>query len=848
MNEFVKATVTSISCSAMLINQLQAYLPPVLFESPEYYSGETIGNTNGSGWSLLSGNASISALGEGIGGGQALKIEANAAQEPLLVRDVDWNVAEKVAFIDFQIKPAADLEGSLASFHSNGTQLAFQVPVGGTSGNIWVYHGSSGEANPAQWAKTVGVFSLAASGLTASAYTRITLRHDYQRNIWDLFIGGKLAAANLAFEGRGANLENIELYGSMIGDTLIDDLTVDPTNTMFPDADKDGLPDEWETANGSNPNLYDRDHIKSGTGKSFLDHYMDSLWLGGLNGNAPLPPQGSIPPVTILGAHQPVTSLKGSMSVGGDGSMTYSMPIDIPKGTAGMEPKVSLSYSSSAGNGIAGVGWSLSGFQSINRGPASLQKDGFEGAVRFDGDDRFFFNGEKLICVSGTYGQQNSEYRTEIDSFSRFTLKGGNQNSTSSWWQVETKSGLIIILGDSNSSKIVSPLYSAPISWDVSKVSDTNGNYYSVNWTGQSSYAANNVIDRRVTSVSYTGNASGLAPYCSINFTYENRPDRSFAYHPSGLRYETNQRLKEIAVKTGSFTNHTYFLNYQTSAQTGRSVLTSMFRQHAGGHTTSPTVFDWQGANIIPNKWMKAEQIKLPSYGDSFIKVNRDITSFTETQSDSIRLEGAVGRLVAQTPAVVVASQSFVEFQFRADSLDKGAYLIVDSNNTWNSGAEFAIYIRPNTSTKSPIFHKRTVVYGAENNSQWKTYRVALQENSYSFYNLAAGNYPSLAFVNLDNSTTNGTGWSEFKNIRFGTAAQLDNNQVSAAGFPDINEIPLFSNNRNLTRGMRFMDINNDGLLDLTDYRVTDWDIVYDALTAQTDADVAGGVYLNSGD
>ncbi|MFN7342311.1 MAG: hypothetical protein ACK5TA_03135, partial [bacterium] len=190
------------------------------------------------------------------------------------------------------------------------------VPVGANSGNVWVYNGSSGATNPAQWAKTVGTFALAANGLTASDYTRITLRHDYQRNIWDLFIGGKLAAANLAFEGRGANLENIELYGSKVGDTLIDDLTVDPTNTIFPDADKDGLPDAWEAANGSNPNLYDRDNNKPGTGKSFLDHYMDSLWLGGLNGNAPLPPQGSIPPVTILGNHQPVTSLKGSMSVG----------------------------------------------------------------------------------------------------------------------------------------------------------------------------------------------------------------------------------------------------------------------------------------------------------------------------------------------------------------------------------------------------------------------------------------------------------------------------------------------------------------------------------------------------
>jgi RHS repeat-associated protein len=849
MNYFCRATLTTISCAAIWTNQLMAYLPPITFESPTYNPGDSLGLNGGTGWSLLSGNASISANGVGVGGGQALKLQANPTQEPLLVRDIDWDPVQTVAFVDLKLKPAADPEGSLASFYSNGTQLAFQVPVGANSGNVWVYNGSSGATNPAQWAKTVGTFALAANGLTASDYTRITLRHDYQRNIWDLFIGGKLAAANLAFEGRGANLENIELYGSKVGDTLIDDLTVDPTNTIFPDADKDGLPDAWEAANGSNPNLYDRDNNKPGTGKSFLDHYMDSLWLGGLNGNAPLPPQGSIPPVTILGTHQPVTSLKGSMSVGGDGAMTYSMPIDIPKGTAGMEPKISLNYSSGAGNGIAGVGWSLSGFQSITRGPASFQKDGFEGAVRFDGDDRFFFNGEKLVCVAGTYGQQNSEYRTEIDSFARITLRGGNQNSTNSWWQVETKAGLIIEIGNTSSSKIVSPLHAAPISWDVSKVSDTSGNYYLVNWAGQASHAANDVMDRRVTSVNYTGNRSGLAPYCSMDFTYENRPDKTFAYHSCGVRYETNSRLKEIAVKTGSYTNHTYFLNYQTSAQTGRSVLSSMFRQHAGGYTTTPTVFTWQGTASISNKWVRADQIKLPSYdcGD-FDSNNRDINSFVETNSNSIRLEGCAGRTLAQSPALTITNPSFVEFEFRAENLDRGAYLIIDTNEIWDGGEEFGIRVWPGTGSSSPINEKRNVIYGVGENSQWKTYRVALQGASSSSNNLPAGSYPYLAFVNYDTNDSNGTGWSEIRNIRFGTAAQLDNRQVSAIAFPDISEIPMFSNSSNSTRGMKFMDINNDGLLDMTDYRVTNWVQANLELTTADVGDVAGDVYLNSGD
>lgn len=116
MNYLAKATLTTVSCAAIWTNQLMANLPLISFESPEYNPADVLGQSSGTGWSLLSGNAVVSANGQGFGGGQALKIEANAAQEPLLVRDIEWNVSEKIAFIDLQLKPAADPEGSLASF------------------------------------------------------------------------------------------------------------------------------------------------------------------------------------------------------------------------------------------------------------------------------------------------------------------------------------------------------------------------------------------------------------------------------------------------------------------------------------------------------------------------------------------------------------------------------------------------------------------------------------------------------------------------------------------------------------------------------------------------------------
>ena len=55
--------------------------------------------------------------------------------------------------------------------------------------------------------KTVGTFTVPPGGTAASNYLHVvTLRHDYGKNIWDLLIDQKLAAANLGFSGKVSNL------------------------------------------------------------------------------------------------------------------------------------------------------------------------------------------------------------------------------------------------------------------------------------------------------------------------------------------------------------------------------------------------------------------------------------------------------------------------------------------------------------------------------------------------------------------------------------------------------------------------------------------------------------------
>src|SRR5262249_28336251 len=55
------------------------------------------------------------------------------------------------------------------------------------------------------------------------------------------------------------------------------------------------------------------------------------------------------------------------LNVTAEGALTYSISIEVPAGRGGLQPRLALVYSSMAGNGIAGMGWSLTGVPVIQR-------------------------------------------------------------------------------------------------------------------------------------------------------------------------------------------------------------------------------------------------------------------------------------------------------------------------------------------------------------------------------------------------------------------------------------------------------------------------------------------------
>src|SRR5690242_20088779 len=177
-----------------------------------------------------------------------------------------------------------------------------------------------------------------------------------------------------------------------------------------------------------------------------------------------------------------VMTTPGQFAVSESGAATYTIPIQVPPGVAGVEPKLALTYNSQSGNGLLGVGWSLSGLSAVTRCAQTVAQDGAKGGVNFDANDRFCLDGQRLIVISGTYGADGTESRTERESFTR-VISYGSAGSGPAWFKVWTKSGQLIEYGNTGDSRVEAQGKSTVRVWAVNKVQDTKGNYFSVTYT-----------------------------------------------------------------------------------------------------------------------------------------------------------------------------------------------------------------------------------------------------------------------------------------------------------------------------------------------------------------------------
>ena len=297
-----------------------------------------------------------------------------------------------------------------------------------------------------------------------------------------------------------------------------------------------------------------------------------------------------IVPALVFGQAQMATP--GSFSVAPSGSASYAILTQVPPGTAGMQPSLSLAYNSQSGNGLAGVGWSVSGLSTIHRCAATYVQDGVSGEVNYDANDKFCLDGERLIAINaGAYIANGQEYRTEHESFTRI-IAYGVTGFGPQYFKAWIKSGQILQYGLTTNVYANYNNYPSVAIWPITSIQDRANNIMTFDYfNGGSEFYP--------TRIMYIGRSNNSQDK-SVWFNYEARGDVEVSWNAGSVLTST-QRLTHIKTCLGqlecSVGNNMvkdYRLTYGTSPANSRSRLSSVMECDGGGTCLPGTTFGWQ--------------------------------------------------------------------------------------------------------------------------------------------------------------------------------------------------------------------------------------------------------------
>jgi RHS repeat-associated protein len=353
---------------------------------------------------------------------------------------------------------------------------------------------------------------------------------------------------------------------------------------------------------------------------------------------APLTIIVSTPPAAVLPLPDVVSdrvgATLGESRVDEAGAATYTIPIYAAPGTAGVAPKLALSYSSQAPSGAMGRGWSISGISAITRCRATREAGDPEGvnapAVNLSISDRFCLDGQRLLAAPNSpacavFSQASVvQLRTETESYQRVCAYTLNANPAQGprFFTVEGKDGSTQWFGDRKalsslgSDAVPSGFLEATLTgqnnaiyqWALVRSQDSSGNYIDYTYLknpGGTGQPGEQLLDR----ASYTGKLTlpgqtqaSVAPYAYVSFQYE--ADARFAskgFFLGGERWRT-RRLESVTSAADNIILRSYRLEYLEPPGGGtepRLDSVTECRPDAQGLAEvclAPTGFDWSSA------------------------------------------------------------------------------------------------------------------------------------------------------------------------------------------------------------------------------------------------------------
>lgn len=368
-----------------------------------------------------------------------------------------------------------------------------------------------------------------------------------------------------------------------------------------------------------------------------------------------------------VGTGAPVGALPLALDVSPMGAATGSMPFDLPAGFGNVTPQLGLVYSSSLGLGNMGYGFALSGVSSITVAGQDYWHDGNVTPVNFNGNDRFYLDGVRLILESGTYGANGAKYLTESYNFATITSTGST-NSQPVSFTVVTKDGTTMEYGGSAAiAKVSSNGTTKTTAWLIKKITDKRENYIE--------YTYSNTTDGQIklTEIKYAGNSGdNIQPQYTVKITYGTRA-AEYSY-VSGYKVTNSLYVTAVAVTDAA---NTEIVKYTFSYSNNK--LTAINKYYMGRLACNPTKIGWNNCDISNDP-----RINNGTQPSDFIKNNTKFETFTgdvdgDMQTDVVRVNrGKNGK--------------FAYYTKQGNSLIKKYEGSLPVNNQYSSGSSYTVY------------------------------------------------------------------------------------------------------------------------------------------------------------
>lgn len=283
----------------------------------------------------------------------------------------------------------------------------------------------------------------------------------------------------------------------------------------------------------------------------------------------------------------------GNYAVSPTGAATYTIPIWAPRGPNGLQPSISLTYNSQAGDGPLGVGWSLSGLSSIYRCARTYAQDPAPGPITLSSSDVFCMDGQRLRLTGGSYGAAGSTYQTEVANFANVTAYGSAGNGPA-YFEVQGRDGRTYEYGNGGGSQVLASGTSTAWVWWLDKVTDRAGNTMTISYSDSNGTAV-------PTTISWTPSSYGATTYAyTMQLAYgANVPQSSTYGYVAGTPFSNTNLLSTISINYNGGTVKKYALTYQQSPTTGRDELKQVQECADAAQTNclAPTTLTYQSGS-----------------------------------------------------------------------------------------------------------------------------------------------------------------------------------------------------------------------------------------------------------